>query len=299
MQDEKAAIFEQHRSTLEGIAYRMLGTLDEARDVVQDTYLKFDEVALDRLQSPRAWLITVCSRLALNQLKSARARREVYVGEWLPEPFPQPLRSERDPVDRTELDETLSVALLMVLEKLTPAERAAFLLHDVFDLSFDEVAKVLEKTSAGCRQLASRARKRVRDDKPRFRSSPTEHRRLLEGFFDAAREGDLHRFSTLLADEVELYSDGGGKVSALPGVLRGAGDVAAFLVAVFAQYPHQGTPVSAASKWLNGSPGLLILEDGEPATAITLEVEEGRIHRIFAVRNPEKLGVFQRLNHPA
>ena len=299
MQDEKAAIFEQHRGTLEGIAYRMLGTLDEARDVVQDTYLKFDEVALDRLQSPRAWLITVCSRLALNQLKSARARREVYVGEWLPEPFPQPLRSDRDPVDRTELDETLSVALLMVLEKLTPAERAAFLLHDVFDLSFDEVGRVLEKTSSGCRQLASRARKRVRDDKPRFRSSPTEHRQLLEGFFDAAREGDLHRFSTLLADEVELYSDGGGKVSALPGVLRGAGDVAAFLVAVFAQYPRQGTPVSAASKWLNGSPGLLILEDGEPATAITLEVEEGRIHRIFAVRNPEKLGVFQRLNHPA
>ncbi len=297
MQDEKAAIFEQYRGTLEGIAYRMLGTLDEARDVVQDTYLKFDEVVLDRLQSPRAWLITVCSRLALNQLTSARARREIYVGEWLPEPFPQTVGSDRDPVDRAELDETLSVALLMVLEKLTPAERAAFLLHDVFDLSFAEVGKVLQKTSAGCRKLASRARRRVRSDRPRFRSSPTEHRLLLEGFFDAAREGDLHRFSTLLADEVELYSDGGGKVSALPKMLRGAEDVAAFLVAVFGQYRRRGTPVSAASHWLNGSPGLLILEDGAPATAITLEVEEGRIHRIFAVRNPDKLEIFSRAPH--
>ena len=195
MQDEKASIFEQHRATLEGIAYRMMGTLDEARDVVQDTYLKFDEADLGQLQNPRAWLITVCSRLALNQLRSARARREVYVGEWLPEPFPQPV--DGDPGSRAELDETLSVALLMALEKLTPVERAAFLLHDVFDLTFDEVATTLERTSTSCRQLASRARKRLRDDKPRFQSSPEEHRRLLEGFFSAAREGDLQGASPL------------------------------------------------------------------------------------------------------
>ena len=291
MQDEKASTFERHRGTLEGIAYRMLGTLDEARDVVQDTYLKFDEADLGRLQNPRAWLITVCSRLALNQLQSARARRELYVGEWLPEPFPEP--ADADPASRAELDETISVALLVALEKLTPVERAAFLLHDVFDLSFDEVASALQRTSASCRQLASRARKRVRDDKPRFRSSPEEHRRLLEGFFGAAREGDLGRFSSLLADGVELYSDGGGKVAALPRVLRGAADVASFLVAVFADYRRKNTPVRAVSQWLNGAPGLLVLADGVPATAITLEVSEGRIQRIFAVRNPDKLGAFQ------
>lgn len=291
MQDEKAAIFEQHRGTLEGLAYRMLGTLDEARDAVQDTYLKFDQAELGRLQNPRAWLITVCSRLALNQLQSARARRELYVGEWLPEPLPQP--ADADPGSRAELDETLSVALLMALEKLTPAERAAFLLHDVFDLSFDEIATALKRTSASCRQLASRARKRVREDKPRFRSSPEEHRRLLEGFFGAAREGDLQRFTSLLADGVELYSDGGGKVAALPRVLRGAADVASFLAAVFGDARRKHTALSAVSQWLNGSPGLLILEDGVPATAITLEVSEGRIHRIFAVRNPDKLGAFQ------
>ncbi len=291
MQDEKASIFEQHRATLEGIAYRMLGTLEEARDVVQDTYLKLDEAELGRLQNPRAWLITVCSRLALNQLQSARVRRELYVGDWLPEPFPQP--ADADPGSRAELDETISVALLIALEKLTPVERAAFLLHDVFDLSFDEVATALQRTSASCRQLASRARKRVRADKPRFRSSPEEHRRLLEGFFGAAREGDLQRFSSLLADGVELYSDGGGKVTALPRVLRGAADVASFLVAVFGDYRRKNTPLRAVSQWLNGSPGLLVLEDGVPATAITLEVSEGRIHRIFAVRNPDKLKAFQ------
>ncbi len=291
MQDEKAFIFEQHRGTLEGIAYRMLGTLDEARDVVQDTYLKFDEADLGGLKNPRAWLITVCSRLALNQLRSARARRELYVGEWLPEPFPQPVAA--DPDSRAELDETISVALLMALEKLTPAERAAFLLHDVFDLSFDEIADTLQRTSASCRQLASRARKRMRYDKPRFRSSPAEHRRLLAGFFDAAREGDLQRFSSLLADGVELYSDGGGKVAALPRALRGAADVASFLVAVFGDLRSKNVPVRAISKWLNGFPGLLVLEDGVPATAITLEVSAGRIHRIFAVRNPDKLKAFQ------
>ena len=291
MQDDKAAIFEQHRGTLEGLAYRMLGTLDEARDAVQDTYLKFDQAELGRLRNPRAWLITVCSRLALNQLQSARARRELYVGEWLPEPFPQPV--DADPGSRAELDETISVALLMALEKLTPAERAAFLLHDVFDLSFDEVATTLRRTSASCRQLASRARKRVRDDKPRFRSSPEEHRRLLEGFFGAAREGDLQRFTSLLADGVELYSDGGGKVAALPRVLRGAADVASFLAAVFGDFRRKSTPLSAVFRWLNGSPGLLILEHGVPATAITLEVSEGRIHRLFAVRNPDKLGAFR------
>ncbi|MCG8462996.1 MAG: RNA polymerase sigma factor SigJ, partial [Holophagales bacterium] len=265
MQDEKANLFEQHRGTLEGIAYRMLGTLDEARDVVQDTYLKLEEAELGRLQNPRAWLITVCSRLALNQLRSARARRELYVGEWLPEPFPE--RSHADPGSRAELDETISVALLIALEKLTPDERVAFLLHDIFDLSFDEVAAALDRTSASCRQLASRARRRLRDEKPRFRSSPEEHRRLLEGFFGAAREGDLQRFSSLLADRVELYSDGGGKVAALPKVLRGADAVAAFLVAVFDDYRRKKTPVRAISQWLNGSPGLLILEDGVPVTA--------------------------------
>lgn len=290
MQDDKASIFEQHRGTLEGIAYRMLGTLDEARDVVQDTYLKLDGVELSQLDNPRAWLITVCSRLALNQLRSARSRREHYVGEWLPEPLP--LSVDENPASRAELDETLSVALLVALEKLTPAERAAFLLHDVFDLSFDEVAATLQRTNASCRQLARRARQRVRDGRPRFQASPEEHQRLLEGFFSAAREGDLGRFSSLLADDVELYSDGGGKVAALPRVLHGAANVAAFLVAVFDDYRRTQTPLRAEYCWLNGAPGLLILEGDLPATAITLDVSEGKIQGMFAVRNPDKLGAF-------
>ena len=293
MLDEKAEIFEKHRRTLEGLAYRMLGTLAEARDVVQETYLKWHEADTETLNSPRAWLITVCSRIALNQLKSARKQRDLYVGEWLPEPFPDEPELY-DPGVQAEINDTVSVALLLVLEKLSSVERAVFLLHDIFELSFDEVAQAIGKTSANCRQMATRARKRIRENRPRFVATPEEHRLLLEGFMGAAKQFDVERLTSLLASGVELYSDGGGKAVALPAVLRGAEDVASFIVNVFSRYKCEGVEIRTQSQRFNGSLGVLVFEDEQLATALTIETHLGRICRVYAVRNPSKLSGFQR-----
>ncbi len=287
---DKTRAFEENRRTLEGIAYRMLGTLADARDVVQDTYLKWNAADVAGIESPRAWLITVCSRTALNLLQSARRQRETYVGEWLPEPLPQ--EGGFDQAARMELDESVSVALLVALEKLSPGERAAWLLHDIFDLAFDEVAAVVGKTPDNCRQLAVRARRRVQEARPRFQATPEEHRKLLSAFFDAAREGRLDRLTGLLAAHAELHADGGGRAEAIVESLAGGGNVAEFIAAVFAGYAARGVALRAQPCWFNGCPGLLVFEDGRLATAFTLEVEAGRIHRIYAIRNPEKLGGF-------
>ncbi len=295
MSDERVEVFERHRRTLEGLAYRMLGTLAEARDVVQETYLKWHEVDVSELNSPRAWLITVCSRIALNQLQSARKQREIYIGEWLPEPFPDvPAYDSGDPAVQAEINDTVSVALLLALEKLSPMERAVFLLHDIFELGFDEVAQALGKTGANCRQLATRARKRIRENRPRFVTTPEDHRLLLDGFMSAARQHDLSKLVSLLATGVELYSDGGGKAQALPEVLRGANDVARFFVSVFSRYHQEGIAIRIQFQRFNGSLGILVFEDEQLATALTVESHLGRIQRIYAVRNPSKFSGFPR-----
>ncbi|MEW5849343.1 MAG: RNA polymerase sigma factor SigJ [Myxococcota bacterium] len=291
MATQRTAIFEQHRRTLEGIAYRMLGTRQEAQDAVQETYLRWHQVEVAELDNARAWLMTVCSRIALNQLQSARKQREVYVGEWLPEPFPD--QPGDDPGVAAEINDSISVALMHALETLSPVERAVFLLHDVFDLSFDEVAAAVGKNSANCRQLAARARKRVRAQRPRFQTTPEEHRRLLEGFIEAARESDKEKLISLLSPGVELHSDGGGRVEALPHVLRGAHDVAGFLAGVFARLRRQGVATATRCQRFNGAPGVLLFEDESLATAFTIDVDDGRICRIYALRNPDKLGGFR------
>jgi RNA polymerase sigma-70 factor, ECF subfamily len=293
MLNQRAEVFEKHRRTLEGLAYRMLGTLAEARDVVQETYLKWHDADIEALNSPRAWLITVCSRIALNQLKSARKQRELYVGEWLPEPFPDE-PDLYDPGVQAEINDSVSVALLLVLEKLSSEERAVFLLHDIFELSFAEVAQAIGKTSANCRQMATRARKRIRENRPRFVATPEEHRLLLEGFMGAAKQLDVEGLISLLATGAELYSDGGGKAEALPAVLRGANDVASFIVHVFSHYKRDGVEIRTQSQRFNGSLGVLVFEDEQLATALTIETHLGRICRIYAVRNPSKLSGFPR-----
>lgn len=287
MQDTKAEIFELYRRTLEGIAYRMLGSLAEAQDVVQDTYLKWHKIDDATLENPRAWLMTVCTRTALTLLQSARKRRETYVGEWLPEPYPD--EPGLDPGAQAELKDTVSIALLVALEKLSPVERAVFLLHDVFELSFGEIGDILERSSANCRQLAVRARTRIRADRPRFRAGPVEHRRLLESFISAARDCNVQQLIVLLAEEVETYSDGGGKAEALPEVLRGAGAVAQFFASVFVRYRQRGVRVRTILQSFNGSLGVLIVEDKLLSTALTIEADAGSIRRIYAVRNPDKL----------
>lgn len=291
MLDEKSSIFEEHRKTLEGLSYRMLGTLSEAQDAVQETYLKWHEVDFISLNNPRAWLITVCSRIALNYLKSARKTREVYVGEWLPEPYPGELGLDfLEPSVEMEFDDSISMALLLALEKLSPTERAVFLLYDIFELSFDEISAAIGKSGANCRKLATRARIRVSEDRPRFQTTPKEHQSLFYAFLIAARKFDTEKLISLLAEGVELYSDGGGKVEALPAVLRGSKDVASFFATVFSNYNEQGVIISTRLQWFNGSLGVLVFENGQLGTALAIETHKGRINRIYAVRNPSKLG---------
>ena len=290
MPDEKTRIFEENRKTLEGLAYRMLGSLADAQDLVQDTYLKWLNNDTGNIHNPRAWLIKVCSRLALNNLQSARVKRETYIGVWLPEPFID--EKALDISAQVELDETVSVALLLTLEKLTPAERAVHLLHEVFEYSFEEISNIIGKESANCRQLAGRARKRIREDKPRFQTTPEEQKNFLDLFLKAAREGELEQFKEILAGAVELYSDGGGKVSALDEVLSGANTVGKFFIGIWKQYVLNNITMKISLQWFNGSPGILLIEDGTLTTAITLDINSEGIQHIYAIRNPDKLELF-------
>jgi RNA polymerase sigma-70 factor, ECF subfamily len=290
MQSIKTQIFEAQRKTLEGIAYRMLGSLSDAADIVQDTYIKWQAQDTDNIKDSRAWLITVCSRLALNELQSARVKREAYFGVWLPEPLIN--EQHKDTSEQLELDESISVALLLALEKLSPSERATYILHDVFNYPFDEIADIVNKTNATCRQLATRARKRIQEEKPRFNSSSEEHKHLLDSFMLATRDGKMQQLEKLLANAVELYSDGGGKVQALPEVLQGSQTIANFFTKIWQQYDHNNVSIEIKPHWFNGSPGILIFEDNNLATAITLDIHEGKIQRIYAIRNPDKLVSF-------
>lgn len=285
-------VFEEHRGLLEGVAYRMCGVLADAQDVVQETYLRWQAEDRRTIREPRAWLVTVCSRLAMDHLKSARHRRETYVGTWLPEPFLD--EKITDPARQARLDDTVSVALMVALEKLTPAERAAFLLHDVFGYGFEDVARMLDKSEPSCRKLASRARVAVRDGKPRFESTPEEHRRLLETFFEAAHSGEITSLKSLLAESVELHSDSGGKVKTAPLGLSGPEDVARFFVAIWRERNPVQNRIRTVSRWFNGRPGVLIFLDEQLVAALSLVIEAGKISRIFALRNPEKLDAFRK-----
>lgn len=283
--------FEQHRGLLQGIAYRMCGTLADAQDIVQDTYLKWSAAERSTIRDPRAWLVTVCARLAMDLAKSARKRREKYVGVWLPDPFPEP-DGHFSPAARGQVDDSVSIALMLALERLTPVERAAFLLHDVFGYRFDEIARVLGKSEALSRKAASRARKAVRENRPRFAASPETHRRLLDAFLEAARAGEPEPLMSLLAESAELHSDGGGRVKTAPGVLRGRDAVAGFFLEVLRKNVPSPESLRVVHRWFNGRPGALLYLRGRLVAALSLALEGDAITRVFTLRNPDKLALF-------
>jgi len=271
--------FAQARPRLLRLAYSELGDLGEAEDVVQEAWLRLQRVDVDTIENLDGWLTTVIARLALDRLRSARARRETYVGPWLPEP----LVSE-DPADRVTLDESVSYALLTVLEQLSPAERTAFVLHDVFDVPFGEVAEVVGRTPEAVRQLASRARRHVDRERPRFTASRDEHERAVRAFAHAVGEGDLEGLVQVLDPDAVWTSDGGGLATAARKPLRGGARVARAWAALSRKSVDAPVEVD-----LNGRLGLLVpAADGHRA-ALSFVVSGGRITRIDAVRNPEKL----------
>jgi RNA polymerase sigma-70 factor (TIGR02957 family) len=273
--------FVAHRSLLFTVAYEMLGSAADAEDVVQETWLRWADVDRAGVRDPRAYLVRIVTRQALNRLRTLARRREEYVGEWLPEPLP----TSPDVAEDVELAESVSIAMLTVLETLAPAERAVFVLREVFDVPYAEIAATVDKTPAAVRQIAHRAREHVAARRPRVRVDRAEHRRVVERFLAALSTGDLQELLDVLASDVVLVADGGGEVAAFRRPVVGRERVATLLSRFRALAPD----AVAGSVWLNGAPAVRIELAGELDTAVGLVVAEGRISRIYAIRNPHKL----------
>lgn len=288
-----AAGFEPHRRRLLGLAYRMLGSMADAEDAVQETYLRWHAAGRRTVLEPRAFLMTTTTRICLDLLTSARARREEYVGPWLPEPVVD--TAALAPGTNVELGEDLSIALLLTLDRLSPLERAAFLLHDVFDFSFAEVAATLERSASACRQLAARARRSVRAVRPRGATAPpapsgeidAKHAQLLSAFVAATRSGDLNALMQLLAGDVRVMTDGGGKVAAALNVLDGADRAARFLVEVTRRGWREDFTMRFTT--INGLPGVIVHGSEGLVQTAAFEIDGGVIRALYVVRNPDKL----------
>ena len=284
--------FEEHRRYLGAVAYRMLGSLADAEDMVQEAWLRWSAVDQSTVDSPRAYLTTVTTRLCYDFLGSARSRREAYYGEWLPEPL---VDEAPTPHDRAELGEEISLAMMAVLERLSPAERAAFVLHDVFGVEFPQIAVTLDRSDAAVRQLASRARKQVKDQSPGKPVDRAAHRKAVEAFAAAVSKGDIIGLMKVLAPDVAWHSDGGGIVTASVRPILGANNVGRLIVGLVEKYFTPGTTIALVE--VNGEPGLVLYyPDGSAGAVLALCVQDGLINESYIVVNPEKLG---RVRHAA
>jgi RNA polymerase sigma-70 factor (ECF subfamily) len=272
-----AAIFEPLRPKLMRVAYRMLGSVADAEDAVQEAFIRWMRADRSEVREPEAYLRRSVTRLCLDQLKSARHTRETYIGPWLP-----------DPVVEEEQQDDVTLPLMLALERLSPLERAAFLLHDVFGLEFDEVATTIERDAAACRQLASRARSHIREERPRFQVEKKRALALAEAFFSASRNGDMKALGEMLAADVSSHADGGGKRPAAMKPIVGFAAVMKFHEGLAALFRKHGSKLVRAG-FINGLPGFVTLEaDGELQTT-ALDIEDGKITAIYIVRNPDKL----------
>lgn len=279
MTEDATDPFEARRPQLLRLAYRMLGSLVEAEDIVQDAWLRWREVDRATVLELSAFLSRIVTRLCLDHLKSARVRRETYIGSWLPEPL---VEDQQDSMD------DLTLTLMMVLERLSPLERAAFLLHDVFGIPLDEVATTLDREAAAIRQLAVRARSHVRAARPRYPVDRTEGDRIAQAFFAASRDGDTHALRTMLAETVVLRSDGGGKVYAFPKPIFGLDRVLRLFEGLSRKFGTEAFEM-IEPMWIDGLPGYASLERGAVLQTTALAIEDGRITGIYMTRNPDKL----------
>jgi len=274
-----------HRGRLLGLAYRMLGSRSDAEDVIQDAYLRVAGVS--GIQNSEAYLVTVVTRLCLDRLKSARAQREVYVGPWLPEPVFDAEALSADTA--SELADNLSFALLLALDRLTPLERAAFLLHDIFEAPFADVARVLDRSETSCRQLASRARRAVRAETPAPATVSDAHARLLAAFAAAVESGDLSRLAALLHDDAVAYGDGGGRKRSALRPIRGADKISRFFIGLARKLARTGTKLRLTPTTVNGELGALLFMDEELDQVMSFAIRDERIAALYVVRNPDKL----------
>lgn len=284
---DAAASFHPLRPKLIRIAYRMLGSVADAEDVVQEAFLRWLDADRESVREPEAFLRRVVTRLCIDHLRSARHRRETYIGPWLPEPVIEPPESEFDDI---------TLPLMMALERLSPLERAAFLLHDVFGVSFDEIAETIGREPAACRQLASRARNHVRAARPRFRLPKERGLELAAAFFAASRNGDMQRLRALLAADVAVYADGGGKVPAAMRPIVGFDKVMQFQTSL-AQFFAKNMSRLLRYGFINGLPGFVTIEHGGILQTTALQIDDGKITAIYVIRNPEKLQHLSCISH--
>jgi RNA polymerase sigma-70 factor (ECF subfamily) len=280
--------FETYRTYLFAIAYRMLGSAMDAEDMVQETYLRYQTTPPETIRSLKAFLTTIISRLCMDQLQLARRKREVYVGPWLPEPIlTTTTPASEDPAERVEREESISLAFLLLLEELQPFERAVFLLHEVFEYDFAEIAAMLDKSEAACRRSFSRAKKHLAEHRPRFPASAQIHRQLLSGYFQAVQGGDMTPLMNLLSENVTLWADGGGKIKqAALRPIHGRDAVARFSLGTKRFWP-QNSRVELGE--VNGQAALIIRTGSQAFSVLTIDVEQGQIQAIRIIANPEKL----------
>jgi len=282
--DDSTLTFNRLRPRLQGIAYRMLASMAEAEELVQDVWMRWNEVAKDTLDSAEAWLVTTTTRLSIDRLRAAKVQREHYVGMWLPEPVLTD--TPASPEQMLERADQLSLAFLLLLERLSPEARAAFLLREVFDADYDEVARTIGKSEAACRQLVHRAKAQLREEQPRYVVPPETHHRLLSSFAQAMTGGDFAALRSMLADGAELIGDGGGKVTTFPKPLVGGQRIAQLFFAASRRY---GDAMRVQLVNINGQWGLLRFIEGALESAQSFETDGERIVRIHVQRNPDKL----------
>jgi RNA polymerase sigma-70 factor (ECF subfamily) len=280
-------VFEAHRPVLLGVAYRMLGRVADAEDVVQDAWLRWSGADHADVREPRGYLVRITTRLAIDRLRQIKSRGETYVGPWLPEPYVTDFGATvPDTAERAVLADSVSLAVLVVLESLSPLERAVFVLREAFGFPYADIAAVLDRGEPAVRQLAGRARKHVEEGRPRYEVDPAQRRDLTERFLAAAAEGDLEGLMALLAPDVRLVGDSGGKARAPLRVLESADKVGRFLVGAARKGLHD---FSVRFLEVNGGPAVLVLSGGKPDSVFQLDVADGRIQAVYVVRNPDKL----------
>ena len=286
-EEKKVEIFRQHRARLFGIAYRMLGTHAESEDILQEAYLKWHQADTVEIETPEAWLVTVVTRLSIDRLRKASKMRETYIGPWLPEPII--ISDAPTPQEELEIASNLSMAFMVLLERLSPIERAAFLLHDIFDCDYADIARIVGKTETASRQLIHRARERIRSDKPRFEANEKEREKLIKKFSIASKTGDEKTLLALFSEEVLMMSDGGGKVTAARKIINGKAKLAHALSMFGIKY---GESFKSFISQINGELGLLTFHEGKIFSATTFEFTGGKISALYRVMNPDKLKAF-------
>ncbi|HEY4343794.1 MAG TPA: RNA polymerase sigma factor SigJ [Parvibaculum sp.] len=286
--DTAEAIFARHRARVFAVAYRLTGTVADAEDVVQEAWLRWNGVDISGIRSAEAWLTTAAGRLGLDHLRRNKARRETYVGPWLPEPIVEAASEMHQPTpeEKLVLADDVSIALLHMLERLAPEERAAFLLHEAFDYGYGELATLLGKSEAACRQIVSRARRRVADERPRFNADLGEHERLAAAFSNALEQEDPKALLSCFRHDAILYSDGGGKAAAALNPIHTGDHIARFFAGIQKKYALPLNPLLIA---VNGGPGFALLHDGMMHSIMSVDVEDGQIATVYMIRNPDKL----------